>query len=59
MSRFAIYFQTLVLRNVCQYQLLPFDLLQCIPHGKPPCHLLMLRDRIPVSINPKLQHPIT
>jgi len=21
---------------------LPFGFLQCIPHGKPPCHLLML-----------------
>jgi hypothetical protein len=26
--------------SVRQYQILPFDFLQCIPHGKPPCHLL-------------------
>ena len=30
--------------SVRQYRLLPFDFLQCIPHGKPPCHVLNLRD---------------
>ncbi|RBA27605.1 hypothetical protein DPN68_11045 [Flavobacterium tibetense] len=30
--------------SVRQYRLLPFDFLQCIPRGKPPCHVLNLRD---------------
>ena len=33
--------------SVRQYRLLPFGFLQCIPHGKPPCHLLMLQDVTP------------
>gem|GEM_PF-4511731 len=32
---------------VRQFRLLPFGLLQCIPHGKPPCHLLILQDVTP------------
>jgi len=33
--------------SVRQYQTLPFGFLQCIPHGKPPCHLLMLQGVTP------------
>ena len=28
--------------SVRQYRILPFGFLHCIPHGKPPCHLLIL-----------------
>ncbi|HCY40727.1 MAG TPA: hypothetical protein DHV48_05135 [Prolixibacteraceae bacterium] len=34
--------------SVRQYRILPFDFLQCIPHGKPPCHLLILPGVTPV-----------
>ena len=32
---------------VRQYQSLPFRFLQCIPHGKPPCDVLTVRDVTP------------
>jgi hypothetical protein len=33
--------------SVRQYRILPFRFLQCIPHGKPPCDLLILQDVTP------------
>src|SRR5690554_5664967 len=33
---------------VRQYRVLPVGFLQCIPHGKPPCHLLTVRGVTPV-----------
>jgi len=32
---------------VRQYRILPFGFLQCIPRGKPPCHLLMFQGVTP------------
>ncbi len=34
-----------------QYRLLPVGFLHCIPHGKPACHLLMLRGACPVAVH--------
>jgi hypothetical protein len=33
---------------VRQYRVLPVGFLQCIPHGKPPCHLLTVRGVTPI-----------
>ena len=33
--------------SVRQYRSLPFRFLQCIPHGKPPCDVLTVRDVTP------------